>query len=137
LPEKKIEIKGETMIQLPEEVKKAWDEMAGPIILTTVDDSGKPNSIYATCISRYDDSTLIVADNYFDKTKKNILSGSKAAILFITKDNKSYQVKGSIDLLTSGDIFDDMKKWNPEKHPGHSAAALRIEEVFSGSKRLA
>lgn len=121
---------------LPEEVIKAWDEKSGPVILTTVDKSGTPNSIYATCISRFDESTIVVADNYFDKTKKNILAGSKASILFITKGGTSYQVKGSIQLHSEGKIFDDMKKWNPAKHPGHAAAALTVEEVFSGSKQL-
>jgi len=124
------------MIVLPEEVIKAWDDKSGPVILTTVDKSGNPNSIYATCLSRYDESTLVVADNYFDKTRNNINDGSKAAILFITKSGTSYQVKGSIRIFTSGEIFDDMKKWNPEKHPGHGAAALTVEEVFSGSKQL-
>jgi len=121
---------------LSEEVIKAWDEKSGPVILTTVDKSGKPNSIYATCISRYDESTIVVADNYFDKTRKNILAGSKASILFITKSGTSYQVKGTIQLFENGDIFDDMKKWNPAQHPGHAAAALTVEEVFSGSKKL-
>ena len=124
------------MASLTEEIIKAWDDKTGPVILTTVDKSGKPNSIYATCISRYDESTLVVADNYFDKTRKNILDGSKASILFITKGGTSYQVKGSIELLTKGEIFDDMKKWNPIKHPGHAAAALTVEQVFSGSKQI-
>ncbi|HOP30908.1 MAG TPA: pyridoxamine 5'-phosphate oxidase family protein [Spirochaetota bacterium] len=121
---------------LPEEVIKAWDDKSGPVILTTVDESGTPNSIYATCISRFDESTIVVADNYFDKTRKNILSGSKASILFITKSGTSYQVKGSIQLHSEGKVFDDMKQWNPAKHPGHAAAALTVEEVFSGSKKL-
>ncbi len=124
------------MKKLPEEVSKAWEEKTGPVVLTTVHPSGKPNSIYATCVGKYDESTLVVADNYFSKTRENILSGSKASILFITKDNVAYQVKGSIQLLTSGEIFNDMKKWNPEKHPGHAAAALTVEEVFSGAKQL-
>jgi len=29
-----------------------------------------------------------------------------------------------------------MKSWNPEKHPGHAAAVLRVEEAFSGAKKL-
>lgn len=124
------------MTVLPEEVIKAWDDNTDPVILTTVDKKGTPNSIYVTCISRYDKSTLVVADNYFDKTRKNILEGSKAVILFITKTGTSYQVKGSIKLHSSGEIFDDMKKWNPKKHPGNAAAALSVEEVFSGSKRI-
>jgi len=125
------------MTIISEEITKAWEQKTGPVILTTVDNSGKPNAIYATCVSQFDNSTLVVANNYFDKTKQNIIAGSKASILFITEDNTSYQVKGSIEFHTSGEIYDDMKKWNPEKHPGHAAAALTVEEIYSGSKKLA
>ncbi|MFW5861347.1 MAG: pyridoxamine 5'-phosphate oxidase family protein [Spirochaetota bacterium] len=125
------------MAVLPDNVKKAWEEHSGPVVLATVDKSGTPNAIYATCVGMYDDSTLVVADNYFDKTRKNILSGSRASILFITEDKTSYQVKGTMEFHTDGPVFDDMKRWNPEKHPGHAAAALTVEEVFSGSEKLA
>jgi len=54
-------------------------------------------ALYATCVNLYDDDTIVVADNYFDKTKKNILAGSKGSLLFITKENKSFQLKGSFD----------------------------------------
>jgi hypothetical protein len=30
-----------------------------------------------------------------------------------------------------------MKKWNPQKHPGHAAAALNVEEVYSGAEKRA
>jgi len=29
-----------------------------------------------------------------------------------------------------------MKTWNPEKHPGHAAVALKVEEVYSGVEKL-
>jgi len=49
----------------------------GPVILTTVDKNGIPNAIYVTCISKFSEDTIVVADNYFNKTKKNILARSK------------------------------------------------------------
>jgi len=122
---------------IPDEVKAAWDEKEDAVVLTTVNKSGVPNSIYATCVSKFDDETFVVADNYFNKTQKNILDGSKGALLFITKDGKSYQLKGSFDYLTEGEVFDDMKKWNPKEHPGHAAAALKVEEVYKGGEKLA
>jgi len=91
---------------------------------------------YTTCVNLYGDDTIVVADNYFDKTKKNILAGSKGTLLFITKENKSFQLKGSFDYLTSGDIYDEMKKWNPSKHPGHAVAALKVESADSGAEEL-
>ncbi|MBW2563452.1 MAG: pyridoxamine 5'-phosphate oxidase family protein [Deltaproteobacteria bacterium] len=124
------------MAALPEKVSKAWEDREGPIILSTIDGDGIPNAIYATCVSIFSEDTVVVANNYFSKTLKNILAGSKGTILFITKEGKSYQIKGSIEYHKEGSIFEDMKKWNPKKHPGHAAAALIVEEVYTGAEKL-
>ena len=124
------------MTALPEEVSKAWEDREGPIILSTVNGDGIPNAIYATCVKKVSEDTIVVANNYFSKTLENILAGSKGTILFITKEKKSYQLKGSIEYHKEGSIFEDMKKWNPKKLPGHAAAALKVEEVYMGAKKL-
>jgi len=124
------------MSKIIDSVKEAWNRKEGPVVLSTVNEKGEPNSIYATCTELYDDEYVVVADNYFSKTRDNILSGSKGSVLFITGDNTAYQIKGTIEYHKDGPIFDDMKKWNPEKHPGHAAAALKVEEVYSGSDKL-
>jgi predicted pyridoxine 5'-phosphate oxidase superfamily flavin-nucleotide-binding protein len=87
-------------------------------------------------VAKYDESTIVVADNYFEKTRKNILSGSKGSILFMTAEGKAFQIKGSIEYHKEGPIFDDMKRWNPKIRPGHAAAALNVEEIYSGAERL-
>ena len=124
------------MAALPEKVRKAWEDREGPIILSTVNEDGIPNAIYATCVSLFSEDTVVVANNYFSKTLENILAGSKGTILFITKEGKSYQIKGSIEYHKEGSIFEDMKKWNPKKHPGHGATALKVEEVYTGAEKL-
>lgn len=125
------------MVSLPENVRQAWEDREGPVILATVDDAGVPNIIYATCVSTFGDDRLVIADNYFDKTRKNILKGGKnGSILFMTKDGEAYQIKGTLEYHTEDEIYDHMKTWNPAKHPGHAAAALLIEKVFSGAKQL-
>jgi len=124
------------MAELPEQVSKAWEERKGPVILSTVNADGIPNSIYATCVSKFSEDTIVVANNYFSKTLNNILAGSKGSILFITKEGESYQIKGSIEYHKEGIIFEDMKKWNPKQHPGHAATALKVEEVYTGAKKL-
>jgi predicted pyridoxine 5'-phosphate oxidase superfamily flavin-nucleotide-binding protein len=123
------------MAALPEAVSKGWDERKGPVVLVTVGDGGVPNAIYASCVAKSGDDKLVVADNFFNKTRANILAGSRGAILFITKDGKSYQVKGSLERVTSGEIFDDMKSWNGSR-PGHAAAVLTVEEVYAGAEKL-
>ncbi len=124
------------MSTLPDDVSKAWDNREGPIVFTTTDGYGKPNSIYATCVKKFNESKLVVADNYFSKTRANIIIGSKGAILFITKDRKAFQVKGSIDYVRQGEIYDDMKMWLDAKFPGRAAAVLNVEEVYTGAERL-
>ncbi|MBN1554089.1 MAG: pyridoxamine 5'-phosphate oxidase family protein [Phycisphaerae bacterium] len=121
---------------LPNVVREAWLDRDGPVILATVDGDGVPNIIYATCVGMFGDDRLVVADNYFDKTRRNILGGGKGSLLFRCKQGKAYQVKGALEYHRDGEVFDHMKTWNPEKHPGHAAAALRIEEVYSGAEKL-
>lgn len=117
-------------------ITSAWEEKEGPVVLTTIGANGIPNAIYATCVAQYDENTFVVANNYFLKTMDNIKAGSKASILFMTKDSKAYQLKGSVVYHTNGPVFDNMKTWNPEKHPGHGAAALLVDEAYSGQERL-
>ena len=128
--------KEKKMAALPQSVSKAWDDRKGPVILATVNEDGVPNIIYATCVGKFSEDTIVVADNYFSKTRQNISSNGKASLLFMTNDGKAYQIKGSIARHEHGDIFDDMKTWNPPKHPGHAAAALTVEEVYTGAEKL-
>lgn len=125
------------MTVLPKAVSQAWENREGPIVLATVDTEGNPNVIYATCVRQVSEDTFVVADNFFHKTRANIQSGTKGALLFITKEGKSYQLKGLIEYHSSGPIFDDMKQWNPARLPGHAAAALQVEHVFNGAEELA
>ncbi len=124
------------MAALPQQVIEAWEQHTGPVVLTTVSATGIPNSIYATCVGRFDAERIVVADNYFDKTRANIKAGSYGSLLFIVGDDSAYQIKGRLEYHTSGPVFDDMKSWNPEKHPGHAAVAIVAEEVYSGAERL-
>lgn len=124
------------MKSIPEKVNQAWNSRQEAIVFSTVDKNGMPNSIYATCASKFNDSIFVVADNFFHKTRENILAGIKASILFITKEGTSYQLKGTIKYYNSGEIYEDMKKWNPAQLPGNAAAALEVEEVYSGSEKL-
>lgn len=124
------------MKPLPESVIKAWDEREPIAVLTTVAPDGTPNTIYVGVVGRFDASTFFVANNAFHKTKQNILAGSKASLLFLTKEGKAFQIKGAIELQESGPIFDEMKRVSPEKYPAHSAAVLGVEEVFSGAEQL-
>jgi predicted pyridoxine 5'-phosphate oxidase superfamily flavin-nucleotide-binding protein len=117
-------------------LKDAWDSHEGPIILTTADEKGLPNAIYATNVKLLEDGRIIVADNYFNKTRANIKMGSRGGVLFITKEKKSYQAKGTIEYFTEGPIYEDMRQWVDQKHPRIAAAVLGVDELYSGAEKL-
>ncbi len=125
------------MAALPEAVIEAWENPKGPAIFGTVSEDGTPNVVYVGCLGRRGNDTLVVADNYFHKTRRNIQAGSKGSFLFMGGDGNAYQVKGSLEYHTEGPVFEEMQDWNPEKHPGHAAVTLTVEAVYSGADKLA
>ena len=126
------------MAKLPEVAIQAWENREGPAVLTTVDANAIPNSIYVTCVQKIADDQIVVADNKINKTKANLMAGSRVSLLYITKEKKAIQVKGTVAYQTEGDIFDEMKNgWLDKKYPGHAAVVIRIEDVYSGAEKLA
>jgi len=121
---------------LPQNVREAWENRDGPVILATVSKDGVPNIIYASCVGIFGNDRLVVADNFFNKTRQNLLPGCKGVILFRDKNGKAYQVKGTMEYHKEGNVFENMKTWNPPQHPGHAAAALKVEEAYSGAEKL-
>jgi len=124
------------MTLLPEKILEAWDNREDPSTLATVGTDATPNAAYVTCVSIFGEDRFVIADNFFHKTQQNILAGSKGALLFRSKDGTPYQIKGTFTYHTEGAIFDDMKCWNLPGKPGHAAAALQVEEIYSGAERL-
>ncbi|MBN1983910.1 MAG: pyridoxamine 5'-phosphate oxidase family protein [Chitinivibrionales bacterium] len=123
--------------KLPDEVIRAWQEREGPLVLTTVNKQGIPNAIYASIVKLSADGRIAVADNYFDKTKSNIDERCKTSALFITKDHKSYQIKGSVEYHAQGTLYEEMLTWADPKHPRKGVAIINHEEVYRGCDRLA
>jgi predicted pyridoxine 5'-phosphate oxidase superfamily flavin-nucleotide-binding protein len=125
------------MRDVPEAVVEAWNNREGPAVFVTVGESGVPNAIYVTCIRRADGARFVIADNYFDKTRRNIDAGTRGALLFITKERKSFQVKGSLESHGRGEAFEGMKKWLDPKYPGRAAVVLNVDEAYRGAEKLA
>jgi predicted pyridoxine 5'-phosphate oxidase superfamily flavin-nucleotide-binding protein len=123
---------------LPEIAAQAWDNREGPVVLTTVDKKGVPNTIYITCVKKISEDKIVVADNKMHKTQANIMAGCSVNLLYITKEKKAYQLKGSVEYQTNGAVFEEMKSgWLDKKYPGRAAVVFNIEEVYSGAEKLA
>ncbi|MBU0595228.1 pyridoxamine 5'-phosphate oxidase family protein [Candidatus Bipolaricaulota bacterium] len=113
-----------------------WRKRSGPVVLATVSASGLPNAAYCEAVNVFREDKIVIADNGFECTRRNILAGSKGCILFSTEDGRSYQVKGPMEYQTEGPIYDDMMRWLYPRFAGKAAIALTIEEIDRGSEKL-
>lgn len=114
----------------------AWESRRGPAVLTTVSAQGVPNAIYTRFVKRHDHRTFIIADHFLNKTYENIQGGSSGALLFLTRDDASYQVKGPLTYHLDGELFLEMRRWSPPGLPSRAAVVLHMEEVYKGAERL-
>jgi predicted pyridoxine 5'-phosphate oxidase superfamily flavin-nucleotide-binding protein len=122
---------------IPEDVINAWQLKNTPAVLSTVSADGTPNVIYTAYASMYDDDSFVITDHFFNKTRENILQGSKGAILFLSEDgNSSFQLKGTFDYHQQGELYEQIRKTMPSELPSHAVALLKIESVYSGGKQL-
>ncbi len=124
------------MTKLPQDVVDGWNSRLGATVFSTVDLYKRANSIYVMSIALHESGCFVIADNYFNKTKQNILDKSRGSLLFMTKENISYQVKGRIEYHKDGNYYDFIRQNTDEKYPVHGCAVLFVEEAYSGEKAL-
>jgi len=123
------------MAQLPKMVKEAIAKQ-DVFPVATCNAEGTPNVVYIKCLKVIDDETLLIADNYFHKTRENILGNPKLAFVVRHEEKGSFQIKGSIERLTEGPMFDEVQKWVPDRLPRVAAVVLHVEQVYNGAEQL-
>lgn len=124
------------MATLPQAFLDAWERREPRMILTTVDPNSEPNSVWVLCVKQLDDQRILIANNFFNKTLKNIQSGSRGALLFIAPEREAYQIKGSLEYYSEGPIYDEMKAWLDPKFAGVGAVILNIEAIYYGAEKV-
>ncbi len=123
------------MVQLTDEVRQAIAKQEYLPVATSSDD-GIPNVVYVKYLKVVDDCTILIADNYFHKTRNNIISNGKIAFVVLDDDKGSYQVKGSSRRLESGPMFDEVQKWVSDDLPKAAAVVVNVEEIYNGAERI-
>ena len=102
--------------------------------LATTDKNGNPNVVPIGSRRFHSEDTVIVMDNHLSKTKKNILENPRVALTFWDLEySKSFQLKGSAVIETSGKIFDEeitkYKAHRPNSNP-RGVVIIKIEEIY-------
>lgn len=111
----------------------------GIFVLGTADLNGVPNVVPVGAIRILDDETILVSDQFFRKTLKNLKENPKVAISFWeTGKGEGYQIKGKATIHTKGKIYEETVEWirrYSEKigHPLKSKGAIviKITAIYS------
>ena len=102
--------------------------------VATASRKGIPNVAPIAFVQLVSDDTIWLADNFMNKTLANVKENPHAAIYIYDSDmKKCCQIKGNVEIKTSGSDYEKMKKMVHEKKPGLPAKSLlimKITEVF-------
>ena len=88
-------------------------EKQEPVVLATATKNGAPNVVPITAKKILDDETILVSDQFFNKTLANVKENPQASIT-IWDNLEGYQIKGSVAVETSGPRFEETAKWIEE-----------------------
>lgn len=86
-----------------------------------------------------DDDKILLADNYFNKTRKNIEKNPNVAVTVKSPEESiAYELKGFAEICTEGEIFKEMKEWvhsEEESLPAKAAVVVKIEKIYDSTPR--
>jgi predicted pyridoxine 5'-phosphate oxidase superfamily flavin-nucleotide-binding protein len=128
-------------MKIPKYIQKAINDQELYVLGTSSKDK-MPNLIYVKFLKVYNDSQILIADNKFFKTDKNLKENSQMSFLILDKNTgKSYQLKGSVEIYQNGPIFEETVKWVEELRSSSttqakSAVILNVEEIYSGANKI-
>jgi len=124
------------MGKLNDRMKEIFNKQQA-IALSTCSREGVPNVVPMSAKKILDDDTILLSDQFFNKTLKNLRDNPKASIA-IWDNMEGYQIKGAVTIETSGQIFEETAKWIDDmgKQLGlplkcKGAVILKIEEIFN------
>ena len=124
------------MVKMPAEVRETLEKQK-PTPIATADASGTPNVVYVSFLKVLDDETLMISNNFFLKTAANLEENPKMAVVcYDSETNKSFQIKGKIEVYKEGEYFDDMLKWvhgMNEKLPAKAAVIMKITDIYEAA----
>jgi len=111
-------------------------------IMSTSSREGTPNIIYIKFLKVYNNDQILIADNKFSKTEKNLLENPKIAFVVLDRENKkSYQIKGIIKIHKDDQIYEDTIKWVTEKRSSSDifpkcGIILNVKEIYCGAQQI-
>ena len=126
------------MAKMTERMKSLFEKVPA-VTLATATEDGYPNAVPVGAKKILDDETILISDQFLNKTLANLKTNPRVAVTF-WEGHEGYQLKGSVTIETSGKRFEDTAAWieelgNKVGFPLKSKGAVifRIEEIYGVS----
>jgi hypothetical protein len=126
------------MAQMTERMMELFNKVPAVVLVTATPD-GTPNAVPVGAKKIIDHETVLISDQFLNKTLANLKANPKVAVTF-WEGHEGYQLKGTITIETSGKRFEETAKWiedlgNRAGFPLKSKGAviLKIEEIYGVS----
>ena len=119
------------MVKLTEEIKETL-AATKHVWLATASKDGTPNVVVIGAFKLLDDESLLISDQFFLKTLKNLQENAKVAVSW-WGDKGGYQVKGMAAIHKDDAVFKDNVEWMKVKAPRFTpktAVVVKITEAF-------
>jgi predicted pyridoxine 5'-phosphate oxidase superfamily flavin-nucleotide-binding protein len=123
------------MAQMSERMRELFDKVH-TVVLSTASIDGTPNAVPVGAKKIIDKETILISDQFLNKTLANMKANPKVAVTF-WEGREGYQLKGRVTIETTGQRFEETARWIEERSskagfPLKSKAAiiLTIEEIF-------
>ncbi len=123
------------MAKMTERMMALLNEVETAVLSTAACDA-VPNGVPVGAKKIIDSETVLISDQFFNKTLANLQANPLAALSY-WKGHEGYQLKGRITYETSGPLFEETYRWIeaaaaerglPLKCKG--IVLLRVEEIF-------
>ena len=101
------------MAKMTERMKTLFNQQK-VVVLATADPDGVPNAVPVGAKEIIDDETILISDQYFNKTLANLKANPTAAVT-VWEGHEGYQFKGRISIETEGERYDRVARWVAEK----------------------
>jgi|LQYC01.1.fsa_nt_gi predicted pyridoxine 5'-phosphate oxidase superfamily flavin-nucleotide-binding protein len=126
------------MAKMNQRIKEIFEKQE-TIVLATATKDGLPNVVPVSAKKIIDDETILISDQFFNKTLKNLQANPQVAITIWDK-LEGYQLKGTVTVETSGARFEETAKWIEEMGKAHNlpikskgAIIVKLTEIYNVS----
>ena len=118
---------------MTEEMRDAI-EKDNVVFFATATKDGTPNVVPIGFARPVDNKTIMIVDNYMNKTRKNLENNPKASLVIRDASKAPYQFKGTVEIIESGKYFDEAVDWAKSvmsQLAPKAAILLKVEEIYS------